>query len=230
MTKRKIEYWVMPPEHDAACVACMEDVLAIYAEAYDAKHPVLCMDEQPVQRLKETRGPIAATTMHGTRVDDAYERNGTASIFLCAEPLAGFRQATARTRRTKADWAIEVAHLLETRYADCADVTLVCDNLNTHTKGMFYEAFAPDRARVCKTDHILLHPQTRQLAACRGMRAELPDEPMHQWTSRRCTDRTAHGNWRLVRQDERQTTRCRLAVPHRKCPRAAETTLPKIKT
>jgi hypothetical protein len=76
MTKRKIEYWVMPPEHDAACVACMEDVLAIYAEAYDAKHPVLCMDEQPVQRLKETRGPIAATTMHGTRVDDAYERNG----------------------------------------------------------------------------------------------------------------------------------------------------------
>jgi hypothetical protein len=91
--------------------------------------------------------PIAATTTHGKRVDYEYERNGTASIFLFAEPLSGFRQATARTRRTKADWAIEVAHILDTRYADCAYVTLVCDNLNTHTKGAFYEAFEPDHAR-----------------------------------------------------------------------------------
>src|SRR5665213_1716151 len=44
--------------------------------------------------------------------------------------------ATAgRRSRTKADWALEVAQLLDTRYADCAKVTLVCDNLNTHTKG-----------------------------------------------------------------------------------------------
>jgi hypothetical protein len=26
-------------------------------------------------------------------------------------------------------------------------VTLVCDNLNTHTKGAFYEAFEPEKAR-----------------------------------------------------------------------------------
>lgn len=69
MTKRKIAYWVIPPEQDAEFVACMEDVLETYAAAYDPKHPVLCMDEQPVQLLKETRAPIAATTMHGTRVD-----------------------------------------------------------------------------------------------------------------------------------------------------------------
>ena len=72
---------------------------------------------------------------------------GTASVFLFSEPLAGWRQATARARRTKADWAIEVAGLLEGRYADCEKVTLVCDNLNTHTKGAFYEAFEPTRAR-----------------------------------------------------------------------------------
>jgi hypothetical protein len=66
---------------------------------------------------------------------------------MFAEPLSGFRQATARQRRTKADWAIEVAQMLDTRYADCAEVTLVCDNLNTHTKGAFYEAFEPERAR-----------------------------------------------------------------------------------
>jgi DDE superfamily endonuclease len=147
MTKRKIEYWVIPPEQDAEFVACMEEVLDTYAAAYDPTHPVLCMDEQPVQLLRETRVPIAVTRTHGRRVDYEYERNGTASIFMFAEPLAGFRQATARVQRTKADWASEVAQLLDTRYANCKQVTLVCDNLNTHTKGAFYEAFEPTKAR-----------------------------------------------------------------------------------
>ena len=71
MTKRKIEYWVIPPEQDAEFVACMEEVLETYAEAYDPMHPVVCMDEQPVQLLKETQVPIAPTKEHGER-DDPY--------------------------------------------------------------------------------------------------------------------------------------------------------------
>jgi hypothetical protein len=147
MTKRMVEYWVIPPDANAEFVANMEEVLETYEKAYDPARPVLCMDEQPVQLLKETRVPIAATKEHGQRVDYEYERNGTASIFMFAEPLSGYRQATARRRRTKEDWALEVAHLLDTRYADCELVTLVMDNLNTHTKGAFYEAFEPGRAR-----------------------------------------------------------------------------------
>lgn len=147
MTKRQVEYWVIPPGQDAEFVACMEEVLETYAVAYDPQHPVLCMDEQPVQLLKETKVPIAATKNHGKRVDYEYERNGTASIFMFAEPLSGFRQATAREHRTKQDWAVEVAHLLDTRYASCKQVTIVLDNLNTHTKGAFYEAFNPSVAR-----------------------------------------------------------------------------------
>jgi hypothetical protein len=147
MTKRMIEYWVIPPEADAEFVANMEEVLETYEKAYDSAHPVLCMDEQPVQLLKETRTPIEATQEHGKRVDYEYERNGTASIFMFAEPLACFRQATARPQRTKVDWALEVAGLLDTRYIDCEQVTLVMDNLNTHTQGAFYEAFEPERAR-----------------------------------------------------------------------------------
>lgn len=49
--------------------------------------------------------------------------------------------------KTKVDWAVEMARILEGRYADCDKVILVCDNLNTHTKGAFYEAFDPERAR-----------------------------------------------------------------------------------
>ena len=66
---------------------------------------------------------------------------------MFTEPLAGWRKVSVRERRTKVDWAIEVAHILEERYADCEKVQLVCDNLNTHTKGAFYEAFEPERAR-----------------------------------------------------------------------------------
>ena len=147
MTKRKIDYWVIPPDADAEFVANMEEVLDTYAQPYDAKHPVVCMDEQPIQLLKETRVPIAATKDHPRRVDYEYERAGTASIFMFCEPLSGWRQVTVRERRTKIDWAREVEELLRTRYASAEKVILVCDNLNTHTRGAFYEAFDPETAR-----------------------------------------------------------------------------------
>jgi hypothetical protein len=147
MTKRKIEYWVIPPEADAEFAASMEEVLEIYARPYDSRYPVLCMDEQPIQLLKETRTPIAGTKKHPRRVDYEYERAGTASIFMFCEPLAGWRQVSVRERRTKVDWAQEVEELLRTRYASAEKVILVSDNLNTHTKGAFYETFAPEKAR-----------------------------------------------------------------------------------
>ena len=147
MTQRKIEYWVIPPQADAEFVANMEQVLDLYQKPYDPDCPVVCMDEQPVQLVKETRPPMAATKNRPRRVDYEYERAGTASVFLFSEPLAGWRQATARARRTKADWALEVAGLLEGRYADCPKIALVSDNLNTHTKGAFYAVFEPARAR-----------------------------------------------------------------------------------
>lgn len=125
----------------------MEEGLATYAAAYDPKPPVLGMDAQPVQLLKETRGPIAATQPHGTRVDYAYERHGTARLFRFAEPLSGCRQATARHRRTKGAWASAGAPLLDTRSVAGEEGPLVCDHLHTHTKGAFAEAFEPDRAR-----------------------------------------------------------------------------------
>ncbi len=147
MTKRKIEYWVIPPEADAEFAAQMEAVLDLYARPYDPSRPVLCMDEQPVQLQRETRTPRPATLQHGKRVDYEYERAGTACIFMFTEPLAGWRDVQVRPQRTKVDWAIEVARVLEERYTEGQVVQLVCDNLNTHTKGAFYEAFEPERAR-----------------------------------------------------------------------------------
>jgi len=61
MTQRKIAYWVIPPKNDAEFVAHMEDILEVYERPYDADNPVICMDKQPVQLIKETRQPIEAT-------------------------------------------------------------------------------------------------------------------------------------------------------------------------
>lgn len=147
MTNRKIQYWVIPPTEDGEFVAHMEEVLDIYAQPYNPKHPVICMDEQPVQLHREVRTPIPATAKHAKRVDYEYERAGTASIFMLTEPLAGWRAVSVRERRTKVDWATEMARLLEGRYAECEKIVLVCDQLNTHTRGSFYEAFEPQKAR-----------------------------------------------------------------------------------
>lgn len=138
---------MIPPESDAEFVAGMEEVIDIYEQPYDAARPVICMNEQPHQLLKEIRIPIPATANHAKRVDYEYERAGTARIFMFTEPLAGWREFSVRATKTKVDWAIEMACLLEGRYADCEKVILVCDNMNTHTKGVLYEVFDAERTR-----------------------------------------------------------------------------------
>ncbi len=50
-------------------------------------------------------------------------------------------------RRSKIDGAIEARNLMNWRYPNAGNVTLVCDNLNTHVTGSFYEAFAVIKAR-----------------------------------------------------------------------------------
>jgi len=125
----------------------MEDVLTVYERPYNPCAPVVCMDEQPVQLIQETRQPIPAAPGRPARTDYEYKRNGTADIFMFLEPLAGRRKVTVTQRRTKVDWAHRVRDLLEGPYAGVPKVTLVMDNLNTHTPGSLYEAFPPAEAR-----------------------------------------------------------------------------------
>jgi DDE superfamily endonuclease len=147
MTQRKIQYWVIPPQQNAQFAANMENVLGIYKRPYSRRFPVICMDEQPVQLLEEVNVPLAATKNHARRADYEYARAGTVSIFMFCEPLAGWRDVSVRSQRTKIDWAIEMRRLLMDRYATAEKVTLVCDNLNTHVTGSFYDAFEASEAR-----------------------------------------------------------------------------------
>jgi DDE superfamily endonuclease len=125
----------------------MEDVLEVYKRPCDRKVPVVCMDEQPTQLIRETRRPIPAKQGQPERVDFEYERNGTAANFMFTEPLAGWRKVNVRERRTKADWAEEIKQLLDVDYPAAKRVILVCDNLNTHKLASLYEVFPPTEAR-----------------------------------------------------------------------------------
>lgn len=125
----------------------MEAVLDIYGLPYDPNIPVLTMDEQPVQLFRETKCPIPATIRHARRVDYEYERAGVANIFMFSDPLGCWRRTSVRERKTKIDWALETRILLEEDYPNAEKIRLVCDNLNTHSLGAFYETFSPSHAR-----------------------------------------------------------------------------------
>ena len=87
MTDRKLEYWVIPPEADAEFVAGMEEVLDTYAASYDSKYPVLCMDEQPLQLLKENIGRLQSPSLVLSR------RRAIRRLLLCS-----FRATVGFTR------------------------------------------------------------------------------------------------------------------------------------
>ena len=124
----------------------MEDVLEVYSRPYDPTRPMICMDEKPYQLLDEVRGPIPMKPGSVEKVDSEYSREGTCSIFIFTEPLAGWRYAEALERRTKKDWAHRVKWVLDTQYPDAEKVVLVMDNLNTHVTSSLYEAFPPEEA------------------------------------------------------------------------------------
>jgi hypothetical protein len=125
----------------------MEDVLEIYKRPYNSGIPVICMDEQPTQLIKETRMKIAVEPGKPERVDYEYERHGTAANFMFTEPLGSWRKVNVRYRRTSIDWAYEIKELLDKDYPHAEKVILVCDNLNTHKSASLYESFEPKEAR-----------------------------------------------------------------------------------
>ena len=139
--------WVIPPEKDGEFVAAMEDVLEVYKRERDPLRPLVCMDEQPTQLLKQTRIPLPAAPGEPEKYDYEYERNGTAANFMFTAPLENWRRVSVRERKTKKDWAEEIRQLVDADFPEAEKIVVVMDNLNTHTAGALYEAFAPEEAR-----------------------------------------------------------------------------------
>jgi transposase len=125
----------------------MEDTLEVYKRAYDEAHPLICMDESSKQHIKDTREPIPAKPGTVARYDTEYERNGVSNVFMFFEPVQGKRYVEVTDQRTAVDWAHQIRNLVDVHYPHASRITLVMDNLNTHTGASLYKAFEPKEAR-----------------------------------------------------------------------------------
>ncbi len=123
----------------------MEDVLDIYEQPYDPKHPVLCFDERPCQLIGDAIVPIPIKPGSPKKEHYEYVRNGTCCIFMAFEPHKGKRFVRVKERRTMVDYA-DFMKMLANQYPEAEAIRLVQDNLNTHTSGSFYEALPPEEA------------------------------------------------------------------------------------
>jgi hypothetical protein len=125
----------------------MEDVLEVYHRPYDAKRPLVALDEASKQLVGEVVQPLPPQPGQPERFDYEYVRNGTANLFMVTEPLAGWRHVAVTERRTAVDFARLLQWLADDLLAEAKKIVLVMDNLNTHKMASLYQAFAPAEAR-----------------------------------------------------------------------------------
>ena len=138
--------WCIGPTGDGNYVYHMEEVLEVYVQPYHPCRPQVCVDEGSTQLVSDLREPLALAPGKEKRVDYEYEREGFCSIFLACEPLTGKTVTQVTPRRTKADFAQFIKHLVDDVYPEAEKIVLVMDNLNTHPPGSLYSVFAPEEA------------------------------------------------------------------------------------
>lgn len=134
------------PEASAAFVANMENVLDVYEQPYNPLEPVVCFDESSKQLIADVRPSSLPQPGQVARQDSEYQRNGTANLFMCFEPLAAWRHITVTAHRTRQDFAHQIRFLVDTVYPQATCIHLVLDNLNTHSAASLYDTFSPAEA------------------------------------------------------------------------------------
>ena len=213
------ERFCIPEQDRARFVARMEEVLDVYQQPYDARHPLICMDEASRQILSDVVEPLPMKPGMLKRIDDKYERHGVRALLLFYNPIDGWRRVGCRESRTRQDWAEEVRRTLEEDYPEAELVTLVCDNLNTHDMASLYQAFDAETAgRLRRRLRLVFTPKngswlnmaemelsilSRQcLAERRFAKAEELDAAVAAWEADR-NKRCCGTDWRFTTADAR---------------------------
>jgi hypothetical protein len=128
---------------DEQYITAMEGVLETYERPYDPKQPVVCLDEKPITLHADVRPPSPAAPGREARVDNEYERRGTANVFFAVEPKAGSHFTFATPDRSGFEFA-RVACELAMQYPDADTIHLVMDNLNIHGRKSLTDAFGAE--------------------------------------------------------------------------------------
>ena len=168
----------------------MEDILEVYHRPYDPKYPLVCMDEQSKQLIKETHVPLPGRPGAPLCFDHEYERNGTANIFMFVAPNECWRRVEVTESRTAIDWANEIRQLVDYDFPEAEKIILVMDNLNTHEIASLYKAFPPSEARRL-TEKLEIHHSPKH-----GSWLNIAEIELSALT-RQCLDRRIPDMWTL---------------------------------
>lgn len=125
----------------------MEEILETYKRKYDSEHPLLCFDESSKQKIQEVIERLPMRSGKVERYDSEYVRNGVSNLFMIFEPFEGKRHVEVTEQRTKKDWAYCMKMIVDELYPNAKKITIVMDNLNTHSPASLYGTFAPEEAR-----------------------------------------------------------------------------------
>jgi len=124
----------------------LEAVLALYAQPYAARFPVVCFDERPCFLLGDVVEGLAPQPARLAKQHYAYRKHGACCVLAAVEPLTGRRLYQVRAQRTKRDFT-QFLQQLAARYPQAEKIRLVLDNLNTHTLSSFYDCLPAAQAR-----------------------------------------------------------------------------------
>ena len=127
-------------------LARMENILDIYSSPPEESTARICFDERPCQLLADVYAPVPAQAGKIKLVDNEYSRQGTCCLLLAYDIDTGQRYTIVSKTRTKKDYAEFMDWLEKPHYSHREKITLIQDNLNTHTMGSFYEHLPKERA------------------------------------------------------------------------------------
>ena len=210
--------WCIPAQGNAHFVCQMESVLEVYKRPLEEHYPVVCMDESSTQCTKEVRAPIVARPGQTERYDVEYERNGVAHLILFYAPFENWRRIRVSDNHASGEWAEGVRRLVQEDYPQAERITLVMDNLSTHSGASLYKVFEPKLARALldKLEFVYTpeHGSWLNMAECefsvlsrQCLGRRLPDrETVSREVNAWVVQRNQHTNsvdWRFTTEDAR---------------------------
>jgi hypothetical protein len=130
---------------DAAFLARLEQILALYALPYDPSYPVVCFDERPCFLIGDTLLPRPMRKGEIAKQHYEYEKLGSCALLAAIEPLTGRRLGQVQPQRTKREFTLFCLSLAA-QYSQATKIRLVLDNLNTHNASSFYEYLPAEQA------------------------------------------------------------------------------------
>ncbi len=124
----------------------MEDVLELYARAYDVSYPQVCVDERPCLLRSDSRQALPTAPGQVARYDYEYGRHGSCNLFMVFEPHTAWRATKVTAHRKADDFALLMRDLVDIHFPHATKIRVVLDNLNIHSPASLYAAFEPEEA------------------------------------------------------------------------------------